>query len=57
MSVITMEQIIKSNTIKKETCNKCKDELQNIFSPEQLSKFEEIFYSVSKDYLFSRKEN
>ena len=56
MSAITMEQIISSNALKKETCNKCKEELQNIFTKEQLQKFEKIFYSVSKNYVFTRKE-
>lgn len=56
MSAITMEQIISSNALKKETCNRCKEDLQNILTKEQLQKFEEIFYSVSKNYILKRKE-
>lgn len=56
MSAITMEQMIRSNAIKKETCNKCKEDLQNILTQEQLQKFEEVFYSATKNHVFIRKE-
>lgn len=56
MATITMEEIIESNRIKKEACNNCKDVLKDKLTPEQLQKFEDVFYSASKEYLFKRKE-
>ena len=56
MVTITMEDVVESNRIKKETCNNCKDVLKDKLTPEQLQKFEDAFYSASKGYLFKRKE-
>lgn len=57
MPVVTMEDIIESNRLKKEACNNCKEELKDKLTPEQLQKFEDAFYSASKGCLFKRKEN
>ena len=51
----TIEKIIESNRIKKEACNNCKNALKDKLTPEQLDKFEDIFYSVSEKYLFSKR--
>ena len=48
---ITIEKIIESNHIKKEACNNCKN-LKDRLAPEQLDKFEDIFYFISEKYLF-----
>lgn len=53
----TMEDIIRSNRIKKEACEECKEDLKNILTSEQLEKFEEAFYSAAKGYIFRRKEH
>lgn len=55
MAAITMEDIIESNRLKKEACNNCKEDLKDKLTPEQLQKFEDVFYSTAKGYLFSRK--
>ena len=52
---ITMEDIIESNRIKKEICDNYMDALKDKLTPEQLQKFEDVFYSTAKGYLFSRK--
>lgn len=56
MPVITMEDIIESNRLKKEACDNCKDALKDKLTPVQLQKFEEAFYTTAKGYLFSRKK-
>ena len=56
MPVVIMEDIIESNSLKKEACDNCKDALKDKLTPEQLQKFEDIFYTASKKYLFSRKK-
>lgn len=56
MPVITMEDIIESNRLKKEACDNCKEDLKDKLTPEQLQKFEDVFYSVAKGFLFSRKK-
>lgn len=53
----TIEKIIESNRIKKEVIKNCRSDMKDKLTPEQLDKFEDIFYSVSEKYLFSRKEN
>ena len=55
MPVVTMEDIIESNRLKKEAVENCKDALKDKLTPEQLQKFEDVFYSTAKGYLFSRK--
>lgn len=56
MSGTTMKDIVESNSIKKEACNKCKDVLKDKLTPEQLQIFEETFYTAAEGYLFQRKE-
>lgn len=56
MPVVIMEDIIESNSLKKEACDNCKDALKDKLTPEQLQKFEDAFYSAAKKYLFSRKK-
>lgn len=56
MPVITMEDIIESNRLKKEECDNCKEDLKDKLTPEQLQKFEDVFYTAAKKYLFSRKK-
>lgn len=56
MPVITMEDIIESNRLKKEACDDCKDALKDKLTPEQLQKFENVFYTAARKYLFSRKK-
>ena len=56
MPVITMEDIIESNRLKKEACDNCKEDLKDKLTPEQLKKFEDAFYSAANGYLFSRKK-
>ena len=55
MPVVTMEDIIESNRIKKEICDNYMDALKDKLTPEQLQKFEDVFYSTAKGYLFSIK--
>lgn len=55
MATITMNDIIKSDRIKREVIRNCKRDLKGKLTPEQLDKFEDIFYSVSEGFLFSRK--
>ena len=55
MPVVTMEDIIESNRIKKEICDNYMDALKDKLTPEQLQKFEDVFYSTAKGYLFSSK--
>ena len=56
MSVVTMEDIIESNRIKKEICDNYMDALKDKLTPEERVKIEETFYSVAKGYFFKRKE-
>lgn len=56
MPVVTMEDIIESNRLKKEACDNCKEDLKDKLTQEQLQKFEDAFYSAAKGYLFSRKK-
>ena len=56
MPVVTMENIIETNTIKKEICDNYMDALKDKLTPEQLQKFEDVFYTAAKKYLFSRKK-
>ena len=56
MPAITMDKIIESNRLKKEAVENCKDALKDKLTPEQLQKFEDVFYSTAKGYLFSRKK-
>ena len=53
-----MEDIIESNRLKKEACDNCKEDLKDKLTPEQLQKFEDVFYTAARKYLFSmKKEN
>lgn len=54
---ITIDDIRESNRIKKEVVENCRSDLKDKLTPEQLDKFEDIFYSVSEKYLFQRKNN
>lgn len=56
MAAITMEDIIESNRLKKEACDNCKEDLKDKLTPEQLQKFEDVFYTAANGYLFSQKE-
>ncbi|MFR8473865.1 MAG: hypothetical protein ACLVCT_02960 [Lachnospira sp.] len=53
----TMEDIIESNRIKKETWESCRKDLQGILISDQLEKLEDAFYSAAKGYIFRRKEH
>lgn len=53
MAAITMEDIIESNRLKKEACNNCKEDLKDKLTPEQLQKFEDVFYTVAKKSIYS----
>ncbi len=57
MAVITIEDIIESNRLKKETCDSCKDALKDKLIPEQLQKFEDVFYTATKKYLCRKKKD
>lgn len=54
---ITIDDVRESNRIKKEVIQNCRSDLKDKLTPEQLDKFEDIFYSVSEKYLFRRKNN
>lgn len=57
MATITMNDIIESDRIKREVIRNFKRDLKGklTLTSEQLDKFEDIFYSVSEGFLFSRK--
>lgn len=52
-----MEKVIKSNRLKKETCDRCVEKLKEILSDEQIHVFEDAFYSSSDGILFSEREH
>lgn len=55
MGFITMEKVIKSNRLKKETCDRCVERLKEILSDEQIHAFEDAFYSATDGYMFSER--
>lgn len=57
MAITIIDDIRESNRIKKEVVKNCRSDLKDKLTPEQLDKFEDIFYSVSEKYLFQRKNN
>lgn len=56
MNTISIEEIQKSNQLKKETCKSCMEQLNGILSNEQLEKFEDAFYSAVNGYILKRKD-
>ena len=54
---IRMEDVIASNSIKKEAIENLRRDLQGTLSQTQLDKLEEIFLSCSEGYIFRRKGN
>lgn len=52
-SVVSINE--KSDSIKYNTCEKCKDQLKSVLSDKQLQLFEDTFYKVAKDYVFKEK--
>lgn len=57
MEIEFIEKTKESNRLKEETCENCKRELRDILSDEQIQKFEEIFYSNARGYLFVQESN
>ena len=57
MKSITLADIQKSNKLKKQICNNCKEQLKGTLSKGQLEKFEGIFYSAVDDYILQRKDS
>lgn len=51
----TMEQIIESNRIKEEACNRCIEDLEGILTEEQLEHFKNAFMDAANGYIFSKK--
>lgn len=49
-----MMKVVKSNSLKKKTCDRCIERLKDILNAEQIKKFEEAFYTASDGYLFSK---
>lgn len=47
MKVINIEEIRKSNELKKTKCNEAKDALRDILSEDQLEKFDKTFDRVT----------
>ena len=57
MNIITLEDIRESNSIKKESCKSCMEQLKGVLSNEQLEKFEDAFYSAVNGYILKRKDS
>ena len=56
MPAITIADIMESNRIKKEAIEGVKNDMKSIISQAELDKLEQVFMSVSKGYVFKRKE-
>ena len=55
MGIITLPEIAESDRIKKEACNRIKEQLKDKLSAEELDKLEQVFFECSKEYLFKKK--
>lgn len=55
MGIITLSEIAESDRIKKEACNRIKEQVKDKLSAEELDKLEEIFFECSKDFLFKKR--
>ena len=55
-SVTKMEEVNKSNQLKRKVCNGCLRRLEGVLTNEQIKKFKEAFYLASKGYVFSENE-
>lgn len=51
--ILTMMKVIKSNRLKKKTCDHCVERLKDTLNAEQIQEFEKAFYAASDGYLFS----
>lgn len=51
-----MEDIIESNRLKTNALEAVKSDMQGIMSQAELDKLEQVFMSVTKGYVFKRKE-
>ena len=49
---ITLSEIAESERIKKEACERLKEQLKDNLSAEELDKLEEVFFECSKGFLF-----
>ena len=56
MNTISIEEIQKSNQLKKETCKSCMEQLKGVLSNEELEQFEDAFYSAVNGYILKRKD-
>ena len=56
MMLLTLKDIRESERLKKEVCESCMERLRDIFTDEQLEKFEFVFYSAVKEYILKRKD-
>lgn len=54
--ILTMMKVVKSNSLKKKTCDRCVERLKDTLNAEQIRKFEEAFYAASDGYLFSKRK-
>lgn len=57
VNTISIEEIQKSNQLKKETCKSCMEQLKDILLDKQLEQFEDVFYSAINGYILKRKES
>lgn len=55
-AIFTMEDIIESNRLKTNALEAVKSDMQGIMSQAELDKLEQVFMSVTKGYVFKRKE-
>ena len=55
-AIFTMEDVIESNRLKKEGLEAVKSDMKGIMSQTELDKLEQVFMSVTKGYVFKRKE-
>lgn len=56
MAAITIEDIIESNRMKKESLKIIKNDLKGIMSQEELNKLEQVYKAVTKNYIFQKKK-
>lgn len=57
VNTISIEEIQKSNQLKKESCKSCIEQLKDILSNEELEQFEDAFYSAVNGYILKRKDS
>lgn len=56
IGIFTMRKVVKSNSLKKKTCDRCVERLKDTLSAEQIQEFEKAFYAASDGYLFSERK-